>query len=131
MDDAVAQCRTASTHAAGFLKAALPAGASRGDRISEMASGSMHNGCLTRFYLAVEWSVTTTWLTIALWPVPPPWGGEVDRGSKGEVGTTIDVPPQVGLLFQPTTPASSATTISKIPLKPAAPPRLRALVSPF
>jgi hypothetical protein len=29
----------------------------------------MHDGCLTRSYLAVEWSVTNTWLTIALWPV--------------------------------------------------------------
>jgi hypothetical protein len=40
----------------------------------------------------------------------PPWagrGGEVDRGSKGakgEVGTAIDVPPQMGLVFHPTTP---------------------------
>jgi hypothetical protein len=80
MDDAVAQCR-ASTHAASFLKAALPAGggASGGDRISEMASGSMRNGCLTRSDLAVEWSVTNTWLTIALWPVRALGPGGVAR----------------------------------------------------
>jgi hypothetical protein len=41
---------------------------------------------------------------------------------KGEVGTAIDVPPQMGLLFHPTTPALAAATISKIPLKPLPPP---------
>ena len=46
---------------------------------------------------------------------------DVPRGSKGaegEVGTAINVPPQMGLLFHPTTPALAAATISKIPLKP-------------
>jgi len=63
---------------------------------------------------------------MALWPVRPlgRQGGEVDRGSKGakgEVGTAIDVPPQIGLVFHPTTPALSAATISKMPLKPPLP----------
>jgi hypothetical protein len=60
-------------------------GASRDERISEMASGSMHNGCLTRSYLAVEWSVTNTWLTIALWPVRPLGPGGW-RGRSGQQG---------------------------------------------
>ena len=45
----------------------------------------------------------------------------VDRGvrvAKGEIGAAIDVPPRKWVLFQPTTPALSAATISKVPLKP-------------
>jgi hypothetical protein len=76
-----------STHAASFLKAALPAGggASRGDRISEMAVWLNAQRLLMRSYLAVEWSVTNTWLTIALSPVRPLGPGGW-RGRSGQQG---------------------------------------------
>jgi hypothetical protein len=47
----------------------------------------------------------------------------VDRAArvpKGQRGAAIDVSAGAGLLFQPTTPASSVAMISKVPLKPAA-----------
>jgi len=50
-------------------------------RRSDFGDGvcSMHNGCFTRCYFAVGWSVTNTWLTIALWPVRPLRPGGVAR----------------------------------------------------
>jgi hypothetical protein len=45
------------------------------------------------------------------------------RVAKGQRGAAIDVPRAMGLLFHPTTPALSAATISKMPLKPLPPPR--------
>src|SRR5262249_54263200 len=48
--------------------------------------------------------------------------------TKGCQGSMF--PGAMGLLFRPTTPALSAATISKMAVKPAAPPRLTA-VSPF
>jgi hypothetical protein len=53
--------------------------------------------------LAVGWSVTNAWLTMALWPVRPlgRQGGEVDRGSKGAKG---EVGLAKGSPFHPTHP---------------------------
>jgi hypothetical protein len=53
----------------------------------------------------------------------PPWAcrmARVDRAArvaKGQRGAAIDVPARMGLLFH-LPPASSAATISKMPLKP-------------
>jgi hypothetical protein len=52
------------------------------------------------------------------------------RVAKGSEGRAIMSPAQMGLLFHPTTPASSAASISKDATKAAAPPRLTAPVSP-
>jgi hypothetical protein len=41
--------------------------------------------------------------------------------AKGQRGAAIDVPAQAGLLFQPTTPALAAATISKDASKATAP----------
>jgi len=59
---------------AGLVERVTFHNAENGFCVLRSKARSMHNGCLTRSYLAVEWSVT-----IALWPVRPLGPGGVAR----------------------------------------------------
>jgi hypothetical protein len=118
---AAVHCRATSTRAAGFLKAACLGQplCVEPDAICEIRS-TRDAPPPARSYLAVGWSVTNAWLTMALWPVRSlgRQGSEVDRGSKGAKG---EVGLAKGSPFHPMPPALAAATISKMPVKPLPP----------
>jgi hypothetical protein len=94
-------------------------------------------GASRALHRAVGSSVTETMVEHRSLAPSPPWAGRmarVDRAArvaKGQVGAAIDVPRAMSLLFHLTAPALSAGTISKMPLKPAAPScRRGARISP-
>jgi hypothetical protein len=95
------------------------------------AENKAHGKIEAQYGSAGCWRIVVFRGGLAPWAVGMARVDRVARGGQGVIGAAIYFPPRKGLLFTRPSPASSAATISKMPLKPAAPPRLRAPVSPF